>query len=145
MEIVYKINEKGYPIVDYPPAMDDTFLVGTKEVLEDGTEVYTPQELQDAMNYVKAEQMYQDWKVKRQESIDNIEVTYNSIIYQGDEKSQDRMSRAINGLTNDTDTIDWVAKDNSIHPLTKIDLKNVLGLAGAEQSRIWNEGRPIRN
>lgn len=142
MEIVYKINEKGYPIVDYPPAMDDSFLVGTKEVLEEGAEVYTPQELQDAMNKEQAKQDYQDWKVKRQEAVDNIEVTYNGILYQGDEKSQDRMSRAINGLPDDTTTIPWIAKDNSEHLLTRVDLQTILGLAGAEQSRIWTDGRP---
>ena len=44
--IVYKIVN-GYPIIDYPPAIDETFLEGTKEII-DGVEVFTPQELQDA-------------------------------------------------------------------------------------------------
>ena len=49
--IVYKIVDM-YPIVDYPPALDETFKVGTKEVI-DGVEVFTPQELQDSVNYIK--------------------------------------------------------------------------------------------
>lgn len=56
--IVYKI-ENGYPIIDYPPALDKTFLAGTKEVI-DGVEVFTPQELQDAINYTKAKEDLQN-------------------------------------------------------------------------------------
>lgn len=44
--IVYKIDN-GYPIIDYPPAIDETFLAGTKEEI-DGVIKFTPQELQDA-------------------------------------------------------------------------------------------------
>ena len=49
--IVYKI-ENLYPIIDYQPALDETFKSGTREVI-DGVEVFTPQELQDSVNYIK--------------------------------------------------------------------------------------------
>ena len=78
-----------------------------------------------------------NYKAIRQNLIDNIEVTYNSTIYQGDEDSQSRMSRAINGLPDNTTTIKWKAKDNSSHELNKEDLKQILFLAGQEQTRIW--------
>jgi len=83
----------------------------------------------------------QKWKKERQEKVDNIEVTYNNVVYQGDELSQTRIARAITAM-GDSDTIDWVAKDNSVHPLTKDDLKAILLKAGQEQSKIWVEGRP---
>lgn len=67
----------------------------------------------------------------------NIEVEYNGIVYQGDETSQDRISRAINGLPDDTTTISWKAKDNSSKELTRLDLKEILFLAVQEQTRIW--------
>ncbi len=76
-------------------------------------------------------------KQNRQILVDNIEVTYKGIVYQGDEKSQDRISRAINGLPSDTATITWKAKDNSSQELTKLDLKEILFLAGQEQTKIW--------
>lgn len=76
-------------------------------------------------------------KQNRQILVDNIEVTYNGIIYQGDEASQDRMSRAINGLPDDITTIQWKAKCNSSQELTKLDLKQILYLAGQEQTKIW--------
>lgn len=67
----------------------------------------------------------------------NIEVEYNGIVYQGDETSQDRISRVINGLPDDTTTISWKAKDNSSKELTRLDLKEILFLAVQEQARIW--------
>ena len=66
-----------------------------------------------------------------------IEVEYDGVIYQGDETSQDRMSRAINGLPDDIATILWRAKDNSSHQLTRLDLKEILFLAVQEQTKIW--------
>lgn len=76
-------------------------------------------------------------KNNRQIQVSNIEVKYNGVIYQGDETSQDRMSRAINGLPDDTTTISWKAKDNSSQELNRLDLKEILFLAVQEQTRIW--------
>ena len=69
--------------------------------------------------------------------VENIEVEYNGVVYQGDETSQDRISRAINGLQDDITTKSWKAKDNSSRELTRLDLKEILFLAGQEQTRIW--------
>lgn len=76
-------------------------------------------------------------KNNRTTLVENIEVEYNGVVYQGDETSQDRMSRAVNGLPNDTTTISWKAKDNSSQELNRLDLKEILFLAGQEQTRIW--------
>lgn len=67
--------------------------------------------------------------------ISNITVLHNGVEYQGDEESQSRISRAINGLP-ENGTIEWKAKDNSKQILTKYDLKEILYLAGQEQTRI---------
>lgn len=61
----------------------------------------------------------------------------NNVVYQGDETSQDRISRTINGLPDDMTTISWKANDNSPQELTRVDLKEILFLAGQEQTRIW--------
>ena len=76
-------------------------------------------------------------KANRTIAVGNIEVSYQGILYQGDETSQDRMSRAINGLPDDIATVAWKAKDNSSKELTRLDLKEILFLAGQEQTRIW--------
>ena len=76
-------------------------------------------------------------KEHKAELIRNIEVVYKNIVYQGDEISQDRISRAINWIPDDTSTISWKAADNSAQELTRKDLKEILFLAGQEQTRIW--------
>lgn len=68
--------------------------------------------------------------------VGTIEVLYQGIVYQGDETSQDRMSRAINGLPDNVTTILWKAKDNSSQELTRLDLKEILFLSIQEQTRI---------
>ena len=75
-------------------------------------------------------------KNNRQNIVENIEVIYNNVVYQGDEKSQERMSRAIVGMDDD-DTIEWTAKDNSKVVLLRSDLKQILRLAGIEQTKVW--------
>lgn len=82
------------------------------------------------------------WKDDRHTAVEGIEVTYNGVIYQGDEGSQTRMARAIISLPDDVATVNWVAKDNSITALTKPDLQAILLDAGTQQSTIWTAGRP---
>ena len=77
------------------------------------------------------------WKEKRQELVDAIEVVYDGIAYQGDETSQDRMSRAIVGMPTDASTIQWKAKDNSVQTLTRVDLREILFQVGQKQTEIW--------
>ena len=77
------------------------------------------------------------FKAKRQEAVDNLEVTYEGTIYQGDEVSQGRMSRAILALPDDTTTTLWIAKDNTPMQLTKVDLSAILRLAGEAQTALW--------
>ena len=86
-----------------------------------------------------AEQARIAFKANRKILLDNLEITYNSVIYQADEVSQDRMARAIVAMETfpAETTINWVAKDNSIHSLTRADLQAMLGLAGIAQANIW--------
>ena len=59
-------------------------------------------------------------------------------MFDGDEKSQERMLRAINiaNITGQT-TTQWKLADNSIVEVTLDELKEALSLAGQEMSRIW--------
>ena len=101
-----------------------------------------PQELLDAMNYKTPEEILAKWKANRALAVSNIEVVYNTAIYQGDEESQTRMSNAINGLPDDITTVPWVSKDNTVTPLNRLDLKAILLDAGTQMALLWNEGRP---
>lgn len=68
--------------------------------------------------------------------ISNIVVEYNGIEYQGNEESQNRISRAINSLSG-IDTIQWKAKDNNLYELNKDDLIEILSLITKEQTKIY--------
>ena len=86
-----------------------------------------------------AEQARIAFKANRKILLDNLEITHDGVIYQADEVSQDRMARAIVAMETfpAETTINWVAKDNSIHSLTRADLQAMLGLAGIAQADIW--------
>ena len=64
--------------------------------------------------------------------------TISGKVFDGDEKSQDRMVRAIQvaAITGLTET-QWKLADNSIVMVTLDELKEALALAGQEMSRIW--------
>lgn len=75
----------------------------------------------------------------REYSINNIKVlTSSGLTFDGDERSQERMSRAIHisAITGDTVTL-WRLADNSDVSVTIDDLKEALALSGKELSKLW--------
>lgn len=77
------------------------------------------------------------FKGKRQEKVDAIVVTTQSgKTFDGDETSQNRMTRAVVGLK-DGDLIEWVLADNSVAGVSRQELAEALYLAGREQSLLW--------
>lgn len=58
-------------------------------------------------------------------------------VYDADETSQNRMSRAITALPDDVTTTSWILADNSVALVTREELKEALKLAGLSQTVIW--------
>ena len=88
-----------------------------------------------------AEQELQKKKADRAEAVSKITVTVDGMVFEGDEKAQDRMARAItmfqaNNLPADYQT-DWVLADNTIAKVTVTQLSQALLLAGKEQTALW--------
>ena len=88
-----------------------------------------------------AEQELQQKKAERAEAVSKITVTVDGMVFDGDEKAQDRMARAItmfqaNNLPADYQT-DWVLADNTIAKVTVTQLSQALLLAGKEQTALW--------
>lgn len=83
-----------------------------------------------------AELMLAKAKAERQAEVDAITVTVGEKVFDGDERSQDRMSRAINAM-DDTDQTLWVLADNTPTMVTKAELRSALRLAGEAQTTIW--------
>lgn len=79
----------------------------------------------------------QEAKTLRQAEVDAIVVTTTSgKAFDGDEQSQDRMSRAINTL-NPAEETTWVLSDNTPALVSREELQEALRLAGAAQTAIW--------
>ena len=75
-------------------------------------------------------------KAKRAEAVSQITVEVDGLVFDGDEVSQERMSRSIVAL-NDGEKITWVLHDNAIAEITKEQLKSALRLAGQKQTELW--------
>jgi len=76
------------------------------------------------------------FKRNREEAVKNIKVEVDGMIFDGDETSQTRMSRAIQ-LMNDTETTLWVLANNQLIQVTKTQLSEALRLSAEEQTRLW--------
>lgn len=78
-------------------------------------------------------------KAARQTAVENIKVTTAAgNVFDGDETSQTRMSRAILVLSTGAATsVPWVLADNSVIQADIAELTEALALAGAEQARLW--------
>ena len=89
-----------------------------------------------AAAYVETQRV-QTAKALRQAEVNAIVITTASgKAFDGDEQSQDRMSRAINAL-NPLETTLWVLSDNTPTMVSREELQEALRLAGAAQTAIW--------
>lgn len=85
---------------------------------------------------VKAETVVQK-KRERAEAVEQITVTSSvGNVFNGDERSQDRMARAVVAM-GALDTLPWVLANNSVVMVTQAELREVLKLAGAAMAAEW--------
>ena len=104
---------------------------------------YTPEEEAAADAAAQAEatrpRTRDELKAARQAAVDSIKVTVTSgKIFDGDETSQTRMSRAIIGLqAAGVSSIDWTLGDNTSTLVTLAELTEALILAGRRQAELW--------
>ena len=82
-------------------------------------------------------------KTERSDAVSRITVEVDGMIFDGDETSQDRMTRAItmftsSGLPADT-TTSWVLADNTVAQVTISQLTQALLLAGQKQTELWTK------
>ena len=76
------------------------------------------------------------FKTERAAKVENLTVEVDNMVFDGDEVSQARMARAAL-VMDDVETTVWVLTDNSVVDITKLQLINVLRLAGQKQTEIW--------
>ena len=81
---------------------------------------------------------WEAWKVARAKAVSEIIVeTTSGLVFDGDEDSQNRMTRAIALGTSDEDTTEWKLADNTLAIVPVSELKEALYLAGIRQTAIW--------
>lgn len=137
-------SEYGFAVVVYPDRPESTNL---QKVVDSGTEVINGvyqakwlvvdlvgEELAQAEEHVR-----EAAKAHRQKQVESIKVTTASgKTFDGDETSQNRMSRAIQALQiTSTPSVNWILADNTVIAATVAELSEALALAGAEQARLW--------
>lgn len=80
-------------------------------------------------------------KQDRSEAVSKITVEVDGMVFDGDEVSQERMSRTITAAKaigkKDTDTTTWVLHNNTVAQVSVNQLSQALYLAGEEQTRLW--------
>ena len=139
------VNKTTKTIVDVLPdnaTKDYKFLIANGYSLLDIEEPMIDGEFRDLTDDELLPIETVKWKANRELLVSQIEVEYEGHIYQGDETSQDRMSRALAVLPDDISTT-WRTSDNQNVSISKDDLKEILFLSGQEQTRIWFENEPI--
>lgn len=116
---------------------EDIDVMSDADLLKFGVERY------DTDNSVHTAAMYTStvdaYNAARLSGLEAIKVTTSSgKTFDGDEKSQDRMVRAIQiaGIIGQTETT-WRLADNTDVVVVLDELKEALALAGQEMSRIW--------
>lgn len=94
--------------------------------------------LVDNQEYIIAKQSALNKRVKEDLISKSFVTTTTGKVFDGDEKSQDRMIRAISiaGLTGETVT-EWKMYDNTIIVVTLDELKEAVIKAGKSMSNIW--------
>lgn len=75
-------------------------------------------------------------KAERAEYVSKIVVEVDGMLFDGDEKSQDRMTRSIIALDLG-EKVQWVLADNTIKMVTRAQLREALRKAGEAQTAIW--------
>ena len=115
-------------------------LKGTEaQCKKSGHPEYTYKEVTTIDNSVPYYDLHKYHKNLLLAKVNKIKVTTSSNkTFDGDEKSQDRMARAINiaTITSKTSTM-WKLADNTIVSVTLDELKEALSLAGKKMSEIW--------
>lgn len=108
--------------------LDDTVPPTTDEIISEAAR------LEAAFN---AQKPIAAAKKLRAADVENIKVTISSgKTFDGDEPSQDRMTRAITEM-NDTDTKPWVLSSNIPVEVTRAELREALRMAGKAQTLLW--------
>ena len=116
----------------------------TEYVLKRGDDLsYWVEKIPDPTPEEIAEKELEEAKVARADAVANIRVWVDGMEFDGDETSQERLSRTITAATATgakmTDYTTWVLADNTIAQVTIEQLATALRKAGEKQTELWTK------
>lgn len=76
-------------------------------------------------------------KAERSEAVSKITVEVDSMTFDGDEKAQERMARAVLLAESPEEQTAWVLADNTVAMVTADQLRRACRAAGQAQTRLW--------
>ena len=76
-------------------------------------------------------------KAERAAAVAAITVEVDGMVFDGDEKAQERMSRAVVLADSMDETTEWVLHDNTVAIVTADQLRRACKLAGKAQTELW--------
>lgn len=76
-------------------------------------------------------------KAERAEAVAAITVTVDGMLFDGDEKAQERMARAVLMAESPEESIEWVLADNTVTMVTAEQLRRACRAAGKTMGVLW--------
>lgn len=126
-------NRNGALLVERAP--DVEFPQGFYEVMT--TDARKAEELAAMTEDERVELALAQAKAKRAAAVATITVEVDGLIFDGDEKAQERMSRAVVLADSADETTEWVLHDNTVAIVTADQLRRACKLAGKAQTELW--------
>lgn len=120
-------NAEGYK--DLFAAVDEYAKAHPEVVTVEHPYVPTPKEL--------AEQELAKAKAERAEAVAALTVEVDGMVFDGDEKAQERMARAVLMAESPEEQTEWVLADNTVAIVTADQLKRACRAAGQAQTALW--------
>ena len=120
----------------------------TEYVLKRGDDLsYWVEKIPDPTPEEIAQKKLEEAKSERASAVSQILVEVDGMVFQGDETSQERLSRTITAATatgaSMEDKTTWVLADNTVAQVSIEQLARVLRLAGEQQTELWT--KPYEN
>lgn len=98
---------------------------------------YAPMKPEEQKQKEQVEQALTHAKTERAAAVASITVEVDSMVFDGDEKAQERMARAVLMAESPEEQTAWVLADNTVAMVTADQLRRACRAAGQAQTALW--------
>lgn len=91
----------------------------------------------DEIESAVANQALEQAKAERAKAVEALTVEVDGMVFDGNEKAQERMSRAVNMADSMDEQTEWVLADNTVAIVTAAQLRQACRKAGKAQTALW--------